>query len=263
MTADFIVNTTSHLITAPTATPLAELQPYLEQNGFFLGYLPLLCKSDEPLSFYLDRHTANLYHYKYGSLADRVSSLEVVLPTGQKFRLNDAPRSAIGPDFNRAVIGSQNTFGKILNVTLKIVNKPEKISHLIVGLPGEEAAAEFVRSLVGRFLTPLYFVFVVKLKSKKLLKNLKMKIHGDILILCHAGLEELVALETSLAKSYCQERNYPCFDVVGKKQIGFVEKFIGDRQIQEIIEQQYRSFLWPASDNQSQKMMEQGMKTHV
>jgi ATP synthase subunit 6 len=55
----------------------------------------------------------------YGKIEDMVIAQEYVTPIGL-FRTPEYPRSATGPDFDQIMIGSEGTFGILINVTLKV-----------------------------------------------------------------------------------------------------------------------------------------------
>jgi alkyldihydroxyacetonephosphate synthase len=55
----------------------------------------------------------------YGKIEDMVISQEYVTPIGL-FKTPEYPRSATGPDFDQMMIGSEGTFGILMNVTLKV-----------------------------------------------------------------------------------------------------------------------------------------------
>jgi alkyldihydroxyacetonephosphate synthase len=55
----------------------------------------------------------------YGKIEDRVIAQEYVTPIGV-FKTDEYPRSATGPDFDQIMIGSEGTFGILINVTLKV-----------------------------------------------------------------------------------------------------------------------------------------------
>jgi alkyldihydroxyacetonephosphate synthase len=55
----------------------------------------------------------------YGKIEDMVIAQEYVTPIGL-FKTPEYPRSATGPDFDQMMIGSEGTFGILINVTLKV-----------------------------------------------------------------------------------------------------------------------------------------------
>jgi alkyldihydroxyacetonephosphate synthase len=55
----------------------------------------------------------------YGKIEDMVIAQEYVTPVGV-FKTPEYPRSATGPDFDQIMIGSEGTFGILMNVTLRV-----------------------------------------------------------------------------------------------------------------------------------------------
>ena len=55
----------------------------------------------------------------YGKIEDMVIAQDYVTPIGV-FKTPEYPRSATGPDFDQIMIGSEGTFGVLMNVTLKV-----------------------------------------------------------------------------------------------------------------------------------------------
>jgi alkyldihydroxyacetonephosphate synthase len=55
----------------------------------------------------------------YGKIEDMVIAQEYITPIGL-FKTPEYPRSATGPDFDQIMIGSEGTFGILINVTLKV-----------------------------------------------------------------------------------------------------------------------------------------------
>ena len=55
----------------------------------------------------------------YGKIEDMVIAQEYVTPIGI-FKTQEFPRSATGPDFDQVMIGSEGTFGVLVNVTLRL-----------------------------------------------------------------------------------------------------------------------------------------------
>jgi alkyldihydroxyacetonephosphate synthase len=55
----------------------------------------------------------------YGKIEDMVIAQEYVTPIGN-FRTLEFPRCATGPDFDQVMIGSEGTFGVLVNVTLRL-----------------------------------------------------------------------------------------------------------------------------------------------
>jgi alkyldihydroxyacetonephosphate synthase len=55
----------------------------------------------------------------YGKIEDIVVAQEYVTPVGN-LKTNEHPRSAVGPDFDQVMMGSEGAFGVLANVTLRV-----------------------------------------------------------------------------------------------------------------------------------------------
>ena len=256
----YSLNKQSRLVTAATETPLAELKKALAEEGLYLGYYPL----DDPqhtVGHYLSRRTANLYHYKYGSIADLVSSLLVEMPDGRPFHLKDAPRAATGPDFNRLIIGAKGQLGTLKTATFRVVSLPEKVLYGVVLLNSREDARSTVRHLIGHFMAPLFFKYLDAQAATPLLEALGEGLDSknaprDTLLFGLSGLQEIVSIEEDEISTYCQNQKHELSWVAGKPGRDIVNGHLHTSESYRDIKDQYRQFLWPASDSNSQTMLE-------
>src|SRR5687768_3192833 len=192
----YSLNKQSRLVTVSAETKLTELKKQLAEEGLYLGYYPL----DDvgySLGYYLHRRIINLYHHKYGCLADQVSSMLVELKDGKSFHLKDAPRSAIGPDFNRMIIGSKDQLGTIKTVTLRVVSLPEKVLYGLVLIDSRDEARLILRNMVGRHMPPLFCKYLESEAVSDLLGKLHFERKGEpaAMAFCLSGLQEILSVE--------------------------------------------------------------------
>ena len=256
----FSLNKQSRLVTVAAENTLAELKKDLAEEGLYLGYYPL----DDPshtINHYLMRRIANLYHYKYGSISDLVSSLLVELPDGRPFHLKDAPRAATGPDFNRLVIGAKGQLGQLKMATFRVVSLPAKVLYGIILLNSREEARATIRHMVGHFMAPLFFKYLDRLEATTLLLTLGEEKENkreprEALLFCLSGLQEIVSIEEDEISTYCQNQKRELSWVAGKPGRDIVNKHIHSNESYRDIKDQYRQFLWPASDSHSQTLLE-------
>lgn len=267
----FQLNKISQLLTVSADTPLSEIKKGLMQEGLYLGYSPL-DEIDASIEHFLKRRISNLYYYKYGSLADVVSSMIVELKNGKSFHLKDAPRAAMGPDFNRMVIGSKDNFGQIKAVTLKAITLPEKIVHGIIFLPGKTEARSLLLFLLHNFICPLYFrhfegddcekIFEALLSKRKPEHPEKSKhaaqnsLSGEALVFCLSGLSERVHAEQEVLSEHLEQFDYELLWLDNKEQREFVQSCLHNPESYRVIKEQYRQFFWTASDNAEQTLWE-------
>ncbi|MHB8066404.1 MAG: FAD-binding and (Fe-S)-binding domain-containing protein [Desulfobaccales bacterium] len=80
---------------------------------------------------------------KYGTTADYVLALEVVLATGEIVHAGRrTPKASTGFDLARLFVSAEGTMGVITEATLRILPRPEDIRTCIAGFPSLEAAAQ-------------------------------------------------------------------------------------------------------------------------
>ncbi|MDO9532519.1 MAG: FAD-binding and (Fe-S)-binding domain-containing protein [Deltaproteobacteria bacterium] len=80
---------------------------------------------------------------KYGTTADYVLALEVVLATGEIIHTGHrTPKASTGFDLTRLFVSAEGTMGVITEATLCILPRPEAVRTCIAGFPSLEAAAQ-------------------------------------------------------------------------------------------------------------------------
>jgi alkyldihydroxyacetonephosphate synthase len=94
----------------------------------------------------------------YGKIEDMVIAQEYVTPIGV-FKTPEYPRSATGPDFDQIMIGSEGTFGILMNVTLKLCRyTPENTRRFSYLFKNWEDARNAYREIMqGEFGYPSIF----------------------------------------------------------------------------------------------------------
>lgn len=252
----YSLNKKSRLVTISAEAKLSDLKKQLAEEGLYLGYYPL----DEiqySFSYYLHRRVANFYHFKYGSLADQIASLQVEMKNGKSFQLKSAPRAAIGPDFNRIIIGGKEHLGTARSVTLKTVALPEKIIYGIVLLKSREQAKALLCHLIGQFMPPLFFKYFELDLSTTILDQLHFQSEPfEIFLFCLSGLQEIVTVEESVISDFCLQNHWELMWVANKEGRDLVNAHLHTLESYREIKDQYRQFIWPASDHNHQALLE-------
>jgi alkyldihydroxyacetonephosphate synthase len=88
------------------------------KRGYTCGHFPQSFDHSSVGGWVVTRGAGQNSTY-YGKIEDMVIAQEYVTPIGV-FKTPEYPRSATGPDFDQIMIGSEGTFGILMNVTLKV-----------------------------------------------------------------------------------------------------------------------------------------------
>jgi glycolate oxidase len=88
---------------------------------------------------------------KNGFTVNHVLGLLVVLPDGELVRLS---RDDPGPDVLGVFVGSEGTLGLAVEVTLRVLRRPEAVRTLLAGFPSTDAAGEAVSGIVAARILP-------------------------------------------------------------------------------------------------------------
>jgi glycolate oxidase len=91
---------------------------------------------------------------KYGMTSNHVIGLKVVLPDGEVVQLGGESLESVGPDLVGLFVGSEGLFGIALEVTLRLLPKPEKFKTVLAAYRSLEAAGQTVTQVVAAGLLP-------------------------------------------------------------------------------------------------------------
>ena len=91
---------------------------------------------------------------KYGMTSNHVLGLKAVLPDGEVIQLGSESLENTGPDLVGMYVGSEGLFGVVLEVTLRLLPKPEAYKTVLAAYHSLEAAGETVAKIVGAGLLP-------------------------------------------------------------------------------------------------------------
>lgn len=96
-------------------------------------------------------NASGLRAVKYGTTKDHVLGLKVVLPDGRLITTgSDAPKNSSGLDLTRLLVCSEGTLGIIVEVTVKILPKPQKVAFARALFDSVEAAGHTVAEILAR-----------------------------------------------------------------------------------------------------------------
>jgi glycolate oxidase len=91
---------------------------------------------------------------KYGMTSNHVLGLKVVLADGEVVTLGGDSQESVGPDLTGLFVGSEGLFGVALEITLRLLPKPEKYETVLAAYHSLEAAGEAVAQVIASGLLP-------------------------------------------------------------------------------------------------------------
>lgn len=91
---------------------------------------------------------------KYGMTSNHVLAMTVVLANGEVVELGSDSRESIGPDEAGLFVGSEGLFGIALDITLRLLPKPDTFYTVLAGFDSVDKAGEAVASIVASGLLP-------------------------------------------------------------------------------------------------------------
>lgn len=91
---------------------------------------------------------------KYGMTSNHVLAMKAVLPDGEVVQVGSESMESVGPDYVGLLVGSEGLFGVALEITLRLLPKPEKFRTVLAAYHSLEAAGEAVARVVASGLLP-------------------------------------------------------------------------------------------------------------
>jgi len=91
---------------------------------------------------------------KYGMTANHVLGIKAVLPDGEVVQLGGDSLEGVGPDLSGFFVGSEGLFGIALEVTLRLLPKPERYCTVLAAYDSLKAAGDAVAQVVASSLLP-------------------------------------------------------------------------------------------------------------
>ena len=91
---------------------------------------------------------------KYGMTANHVLGVKAVLPDGEVVQLGGESLENVGPDLTGFFVGSGGLFGVALEITLRLLPKPQLYRTVLAAYDSLEAAGDAVAAVVASGLLP-------------------------------------------------------------------------------------------------------------
>jgi glycolate oxidase len=110
----------------------------------------LICTIGGNLAF----NAGGAHCLKYGMTSNHILGIKVVLPDGEVVELGCKSLESIGPDTVGMFVGSEGLFGIALEVTLRLLPKPETYRTVLAAYQSLEAAGNAVSMVIAAGLLP-------------------------------------------------------------------------------------------------------------
>jgi glycolate oxidase len=91
---------------------------------------------------------------KYGMTSNHVLGIKAVLPDGEVVQLGGESLENTGPDMAGLFVGSEGLFGIALEITLRLLPRPETFKTVLAAYHSLETAGQTVAKIVGEGLLP-------------------------------------------------------------------------------------------------------------
>lgn len=110
----------------------------------------LICTIGGNLAF----NSGGAHCLKYGMTSNHILAIKAVLPDGEVVELGSESLESIGPDLVGMFVGSEGLFGIALEITLRLLPKPQSFRTVLAAYNSLEAAGEAVSMVIAAGLLP-------------------------------------------------------------------------------------------------------------
>jgi glycolate oxidase len=110
----------------------------------------LICTIGGNLAF----NSGGAHCLKYGMTSNHILGIKAVLPDGEVVELGGESLESVGPDMVGLYVGSEGLFGIAIEITLRLLPKPEKFRTVLAAYHSLESAGQAVSMIVASGLLP-------------------------------------------------------------------------------------------------------------
>ena len=131
----------------------AKISTHCEADGLYYAPDPSsgpVCTVGGNVAF----NSGGAHCLKYGMTSNHVLGLKIVLPTGEIQELGGSSLEHCGPDLTGMFVGSEGLFGIALEITVRLLPKPESFFTVIAAYSSLAEAGHAVSLLVASGLLP-------------------------------------------------------------------------------------------------------------
>lgn len=138
---------------------------------------------------------------KYGMTSNHVLGIKAVLPDGEVVEFGGSSPEMVGPDLTGMFVGCEGLFGIALEITLRLMPKPERYRTVLASYDSLERAGEAVAQVVASGLLPGAMEIMDKLAIEAAEASVHAGYPQDAAALLIVELEgEAVQVETEFAQ---------------------------------------------------------------
>lgn len=139
---------TELMLTARAGTPLAEVEALLAENGQMLACEPPVLAGGATLGGAVAAGLSGPRRPFAGAVRDHVLGVRIVDGRGRVERFGgEVMKNVAGYDVSRLMVGALGTLGVLLDVSLKVLPRPEAERSVRLDLPAAELAARVESAL--------------------------------------------------------------------------------------------------------------------
>lgn len=148
------IDQVSHAVRVEAGIRGDALEAVLAPHGLTVGHYPQSIAISS-VGGWIAAASAGQASAGYGAVEDLLLGLTAVLSNGEVLRLRAIPRSAMGPDLRRLLVGSEGAFAVVTEATLACSRLPTEFEWDHYGFGSFDDAVEWVRSIVQAGVRPL------------------------------------------------------------------------------------------------------------
>jgi alkyldihydroxyacetonephosphate synthase len=190
----------SLLVHAQAGLTGLDLERVLAPRGLSIGdYPPVVLTSS--LGGILAVRTPGKSSARHGFFEDAVVGVSAVLADGRTVHTRVAPRRATGPDFARALMGSEGTIGFLTSAVLRIHAKPEARLVAAYMLPSFDSAISAVLFALREEAAPSGIRIYDAAEAARHFSGLTLPAGRTLLCAATAGPTDLAACDRDLITS--------------------------------------------------------------